>query len=163
MAETAAPPRPATGLDRGPGYGDDFFLWSQHQADLIRAGRFELVDWPNVAEEIESLGTRDRRKLRSRLEVLMMHLLKWQFQPMHRSGSWRGTIRTRRGRIHRLLKDSLSLRREVADLSQDEYAMARHAASVETGFALETFPDALPYTPEQILDEEFFPGPIDET
>ena len=91
-----------------------------------------------------------------------MHLLKWQFQPMYRSGSWRSTIRVQRGRIERLLKESPSLRREVLDLSREEYAGAREAASAETGFALRTFPRALPYAPEQILDDEFYPGPIEE-
>jgi hypothetical protein len=92
----------------------------------------------------------------------MMHLLKWQFQPMHRSRSWRSTIRNQRGRIERVLKQSPSLRREVAGLSREEYAVAREAASSETGFALRTFPKSLPYSPEQILNEDFFPGPIDE-
>ena len=92
----------------------------------------------------------------------MMHLLKWQFQPMHRSRSWQSTIRTQRGRIERLLDESPSLRPEVAALSREQYAAAREAASAETGFAWRTFPQSSPYTPEQILDDEFYPGPIDE-
>jgi Domain of unknown function DUF29 len=160
MAETAAPPRPAK-AEPGPGYDEDFVLWTGRQAALIRAGRFELVDWENVAEEIESLGSSDRRQLRNRLEVLMTHLLKWQFQPMHRSRSWQSTIRVQRGRVERLLKESPSLRREVAGLSQEQYPAAREGASSETGFALRSFPKSLPYTPAQILDDDFFPGPID--
>jgi hypothetical protein len=162
MAETAAPPRAAEQAERGPAHDEDFFLWTQRQAALIRAGQFDLVDQEHVAEEIESLGSSDRWQLRNRLEVLMMHLLKWQFQPMHRSRSWRSTIRTQRGRIERLLVESPSLRREVAELSREEYAAAREAASAETGFALRIFPKSLPYTPEQILDSEFYPGRIDE-
>jgi hypothetical protein len=162
MAETAAPPRPAEQVDRGPAHDEDFFLWTQRQATLIRAGQLESMDREHVAEEIESLGISDRRQLRNRLEVLMMHLLKWQFQPMHRSRSWRSTIRTQRRRIERVLEESPSLRREVAELSREEYPAAREAASAETGFALGTFPKSLPYAPEQILDNDFYPGPIDE-
>ena len=162
MAETAAPPRPAAPIDRGAAYDEDFVLWTRSQAGLIRAGRFDLVDRENLAEEIESLGVSDRRELCRRIEVLMMHLLKWQFQPMHRSRSWRSTIRSQRGRIERVLKQSPSLRREMAEISREEYALAREAASSETGFALDTFPSSLPYSPEQILDETFFPGPLDE-
>jgi hypothetical protein len=161
MAETAAPPRTAP-VEPDPGYDEDFVLWSERQAALIRASRFELVDWENVAEEIESLGIGDRRQLRHRLEILMMHLLKWQFQPLHRSRSWQSTIRVQRWRIGRLLKESPSLRGKVGDLSLEEYAAAREQASAETGFALRTFPRTLPYTAEQILDERFYPGPIDE-
>ena len=162
MAEAAAPPRPAEQVESGPAYDEDFFLWTQRQAALIRAGRFDLIDWKHLAEEIESLGIGDRRQLRNRLEMLMMHLLKWQFQPAHRSRSWRSTIRAQRGRIERLLKESPSLRREGAELSREQHAAAREAASAETGFALATFPTALPYAPEQILDDDFYPGPIDQ-
>jgi hypothetical protein len=162
MAETAAPPRPAEQVERGPAYEEDFFLWTQRQAALIRAGQLELMDREHVAEEIESLGISDRRQLRNRLEALMTHLLKWQFQPMHRSRSWRSTIRTQRRRIERALEESPSLRREVEGLSREEYATAREAASAETGFASGTFPKSLPYTPEQILDDDFYPGPIEE-
>jgi hypothetical protein len=161
MAEIAAPPRPAQ-VESGPGYDDDLVLWSERQVALIRAGQLDLVDWEHVAEEIESLGRSDRRQLRHRLEVLMTHLLKWQFQPLHRSRSWQGTIKVQRWRIERLLSESPSLRREVADLSRDEYVAARQEAAAQTGFALRMFPKSLPYAPEQILDEGFYPGPIDE-
>lgn len=163
MAETAALPRRPDTLDRGPGYDQDFVLWAQHQAELMRAGRFELVDWENVAEEIEGLGVSDRRQLRNRLEVLTMHLLRWQFQPMHRSPGWQSSIRVQRSRIERLLRDSRSLRGEVAELSRLEYDSARRSASVATGLAPGTFPKVLPYGPDQLLDDDFFPDPIDET
>nr|WP_277872027.1 DUF29 family protein [Trichormus variabilis] len=32
-------------------------------------------------------ATTNRRELQSRLEVLLQHLLKWQYQPSMRSGS----------------------------------------------------------------------------
>ncbi len=160
MAETAAPPRPAM-PDRGPRYDEGFALWSEHQAALIRARHFELVDWDNVAEEIESLGISDRRQLRNRLGVLKMHLLKWQFQPMHRSRSWQSTIRVQRGHVEQLLRESPSLSREVANLARSGYAAAREEAAAETGFALKTLPRSLPYPAEQILDDGFYPGPID--
>ena len=142
MAETAAPLRPADQLAGGPAYDEDFFLWTQHQAALIRAARLELMDREHVAEEIESLGINDRRQ--------------------HRSRSRRSTIRTQRGRMERVLKESPSLRREVGELSRDEYAAVREKASAETGFATGIFPKSLPYTPEQFLDDDFYPGPIEE-
>jgi hypothetical protein len=162
MAGTAAPPRPAAQREWAPGYDDDLVLWSERQASLIRAGRLDLVDWQNVAEEIESLAASERRAVGHRIEILMMHLLTWQFQPVHRSRSWRATIRTQRGRIERLLKQSPSLRREMPEISADRYGLAREMASAETGFALATFPESLPCTPEQILQDDFLPGPIDD-
>ena len=130
---------------------------------MIRAGHFDLVDWQNVAEEIESLGTSDRRELGHRLEVLMMHLLKWQFQPMHRSRSWREHD-PHPARPHRAAAESKARAcgGRWPRLSEDHYALARDTASAETGFAAATFPESLPYTPEQILQDDFFPGPIDD-
>jgi hypothetical protein len=161
MTETAAPPRLAK-VAQDSGYGEDFVLWTKRQAALIRAGELDLIGWENIAEEIESLGVSARRELCSRLEVLMMRLLKLQFQPMHRSRSWQSTIRSQRARMERVLKESPNLRHEVAELSLEEYAMAREAASSESGFALRTFPKSLPSSPEQLLDAEFFPGLLGE-
>jgi hypothetical protein len=74
-------------------YDIDLSLWSEQQAALLRrraAG--ELIneaelDWYNIAEEIESVGGNTRRELRNRLARLLQHLLKWHYQPEHRSRS----------------------------------------------------------------------------
>lgn len=145
-------------LHRLASYDEDFALWSAEQADLIRAGRFDRVDLENVAEEIESLGRSDRHQIRSRLEVLMTHLLKWERQPEHRSRSWAATIRDQRNKIHRLLDDSPSLRPFPADSYEREYPRARELAAEETTIFLELFPEKCPYTIEQILDPNFLPG-----
>jgi hypothetical protein len=157
MAGTSAPLRPAEAVEREPGYDDDFFLWSQRQAALIRTGRFELVDLENVAEEIDGLGRSDLAQLGNRLEVLIMHLLKWQFQPDPRPGSWRGTIRTQRGRILRLLRQSPSMRQRVAEQAEDGYPRAAANAADETSLERARF--LCPYTVEQLLDDDFWPGP----
>jgi hypothetical protein len=111
MAQTAAP-RPADQVERGPAYDEDFCLWTQRQAASIRAGQFDLVDWENVALEIETMGRRERRELGTRLKILTMHLLKWQFQPQKRSTSWRGTINDQGDEIQQLLEQDPSLRRD---------------------------------------------------
>ena len=156
MAETAAPPRPAR-VEPGPGYDEDFFLWTERQAALIRAGRFELVDWEHVAEEIEATGRRERRELGSRLKVLMTHLLKWQFQPQKRSRSWRATINDQRDEIEQLLADNPSLRGEVEGLGRGRYRTARANAAGESGLALKALPARCPYAAEQMLDGSYFP------
>jgi hypothetical protein len=162
MAEIAAPPRPAEQLDRGPGYDEDLVLWSERQAALIRAGQFALVDWENVAEEIEAMASRARRELGTRLKVVVIHLLKWQFQPQRRSGSWRATINDQRDEIEQLLGENPSLRREVDSALRKRYRVARANAAGDTGLALKALPARCPYAAQQILDETFFPGPIDE-
>ena len=102
-------------------YDSDFHLWSQTQAAAIRDGKFAEIDLENVAEEIESLGSSDRREIRSRLEVLLTHLLKWEFQPEKRKGSWKAPSMKRAGRIKNLIADSPSLKSFPAQVLAEEY------------------------------------------
>lgn len=139
---------------------DDFALWSAEQAALIRSGKFDRVDQENVAEEIESLGRSEKQEIESRLEVLMMHLLKWERQPEHRSRGWSSTIRDQRYRIERRLKSSPSLRSYPNEVRAELYPRARELASEETTIFLHLFPETCPYTIEQILDPDFLPGQL---
>src|SRR5215510_1676844 len=106
-----------------PLYDHDFYAWTQEQAALLRAKKSRELDYPNLAEELEALGKRDRRELEHRLEVLVMHLLKWRYQSerRERSRGWRSTIREQRRRLARLLQDSPSLRAEVPAFLDDGY------------------------------------------
>jgi hypothetical protein len=140
-------------------YDTDFYAWTQTQAAALAAGHVSELDLANLAEEIESLGKSEWRELEDRLEVLLMHLLKWRYQPeMRQTGhSWSSTIYTQRARIARRLRLSPSLRSKVADMVDDVYGDARYLASGETRLPLAVFPEACPWTPEQILDLAFWP------
>jgi hypothetical protein len=70
-------------------YAEDFYLWTQQQAALLRTGQWQELDYENLAEEIESVGRSAKRELGNRLEVLLAHLLKWQYQP---EGRREGTV-----------------------------------------------------------------------
>ncbi len=96
-------------------YETDFVAWAEAQAEALRAGRLDELDLEHLAEEIQGLAERDRRELRSRLRVLVAHLLKWRHQPDHRSRSWRATILTQRADLDDLFESSPSLGREVPD------------------------------------------------
>jgi Domain of unknown function DUF29 len=117
----------------------------------------DALDLTNLAEEIESFGKRDRRRLKSRLTVLLMHLLKWGHQPEARSGGWDSTIRTQRADVRQLLEDSPSLRREVPVIIAERYEMARRNAAAETGLPLATFPTDCPFAVDGLLAEEWLP------
>jgi hypothetical protein len=101
------------------------------------------------------LGRKDRRELESRLTVLVMHLLKWRYQPDQRGGSWDSTIRTQRREIQKLLHDSPSLRSAVAEAIEGSYDTARRNASAEAG--LDALPATCPFELEQILADEWLP------
>jgi hypothetical protein len=138
-------------------YDTDFVRWTEEQAAALRRGRFDALDLENLAEEIESLGKTDRRRLKSRLTVLAMHLLKWSYQPERRSGSWESTIRTQRAEIRQLLDDSPNLRREIPAFIGERYETARRNAAAETGLPLATFPTECPFAVDEILAEEWLP------
>ena len=136
-------------------YDEDFFLWTQEQAALLRDKKLTELDLDNLAEEIESLGKCDRRELESWLRILMTHLLKWRYQSAERSGSWRGTITEQRLRIQRLLRDSPSLRAQMQAFAHSEYPDARTKALDETGLLM--LPETCPFTAAQILETAFWP------
>jgi Domain of unknown function DUF29 len=142
-----------------PLYDEDFYAWTQEQAALLRARKWHDLDYDNLAEELEALGKRDRRELEHRLEVLVMHLLKWRYQPERRDRSrgWRSTIREQRRRLTRLLRDSPSLRSEVPTLLDDGYPHARGKALDETRLPPEALPLTCPWMAVQVLDDAFWP------
>lgn len=145
---------PASGL-----YERDFFLWTEEQAALLRAqvGGSIGLDAANLAEEIESLGRSQKNELRSRLLVVLLHLLKWRFQPGGRSSGWRGTLVEQRRRIAQALDESPSLRAFPATAFEAEYDTARIKAADETMLPDRVFPARCPFTIEQVLDPDFYP------
>ena len=72
-------------------YDKDYQLWLQETVEKLRLGNYDAVDWENLIDEIESMGKRDRHRLKSNLIILLMHLLKWDYQQEKRSGSWEST------------------------------------------------------------------------
>jgi len=140
-------------------YALDFYAWTQTTAAALRAGKWHDVDPEALAEEVESLGRSEHRELEHRLDGLLLHLLKWRYQPSRRQTghSWRATIREHRHQLARLLRDSPSLRPRVAVVLPASYAYARQSASDETGLSLQTFPEVCPWPAEQVLDADFWP------
>ncbi len=134
---------------------NDFYAWTQEQANLLKTGQLHQIDWQNIAEEIEDMGRSEKRQLESRLEVLIMHLLKWQFQPNLRSRSWQLTLKEQRLRLKKLLQKNPSLQRNIDEVIEDVYPLATISAERETGLSL--FPDTCPYSLTEILSSEFLP------
>ena len=149
-------------------YAQDFVLWSEEQAralrEAARSGANLPVDWENVAEEIESLGTSERHELRGRIGVIIEHLLKLECSPAKRPRrGWVETIGRERAAIERVIEDSPSLTGAVADLVAAE--LPRTVRTVRQVLRLygESSPEieaklaAARYTEEQILGD-WFPG-----
>ncbi len=138
-------------------YHEDFFVWTQEQARLLRERRFDELDLAHLAEEVESVGRSEKAEIESRLDVLLAHLLKWKYQPGARSSSWRGTITEQRTRIARLFRDSPSLRKYPAEVYAECTLSGRLLAAKESGIDFTLFPEAAPFSLEQALDDNFWP------
>ncbi|WP_322744688.1 DUF29 domain-containing protein [[Phormidium] sp. LEGE 05292] len=128
------------------------------QAKFLRNEDWHNLDIPNLVEEIESLGRQEQTQLESRLEVLTGQLLKWEFQPNKRSKSWFFTIREQRRKIIRLIQRNPSLQPYLPKALTEIYPDALDLALRETSLAKENFPQECPYSLEEILNAEFFPG-----
>ena len=145
-------------LRRPASYEEDGYSWALEQAALLRARRLDQIDIENIAEEIESLGKSFANELRSRYGTLVMHLLKWQLQPDRRSNSWAGTIRRERIAITKHLRDNPGLKPRRQELLADCYDEAVQAAVAETDLPPRTFPEACPYSLEEVTNLDFWPG-----
>ncbi|MBF0607701.1 MAG: DUF29 domain-containing protein [Candidatus Magnetobacterium sp. LHC-1] len=138
-------------------YEVDFYQWAFHNADLLRQGRFTEIDLENIVEELEGMARRDRRELFNRLAVLIMHLLKWQYQPNRRSESWITTIGNQRTEIESLLADSPSLKYNIETVISKGFIGAKLKFEVETKISASQLPKTCPYTFEQLMDYGFLP------
>ena len=138
-------------------YDADFLEWVDQTAELLKQGRFDELDIENLIEEVETLGRSERNALKSNLSVLLMHLLKWQYQPSKRTDSWKSTIFEHRDRIQLSLESSPSLKNYYMETLKKRYAVARKKAALETELDISTFPVECSYTADQVIDDEFWP------
>ena len=74
-------------------YEQDYYRWLTQTADLLKSKEFTKLDLENLIEEIESLGKSEKRAIKSNLIVVILHLLKWQYQSQKRSNI-PGTVTT---------------------------------------------------------------------
>ena len=139
------------------GYEKDFYAWLLSQATHLRARQWAALDIDNLAEEIEDLGRSERHALWSHLRILLLHLLKWAYQPERRSRSWRGSVTRARQNLARRLRQSPSLRPDLPEFMTEAYADARRLAADQTGLPLATFPETCPWSLDQLQDLDFLP------
>jgi len=138
-------------------YDLDFYRWIQQQVAALRARQLSELDLDHLIEEMEAVGRSEKRSLVSSLSLVLMHLLKWQYQPDFRSKNWMFTIRNQRREVMLILEDSPSLKAYL------EIAMARAwdnaviAAEKETGMEATRFPRTCPWSFDQLIDHDFWP------
>lgn len=138
-------------------YDTDLYAWANINAELLRQGKYQQMDVGHLIEEIEDMGKSQQHAIASHLRNLLMHLLKWHFQPDKQSNSWKFTIRNARQEIDDLVQENPSLSALPAKALARSYAKARQLAIDETGLLGATFPVDCPYSIEQVLSEDWLP------
>jgi hypothetical protein len=138
-------------------HDQDFYAWANGQAGLLRAGRLSEADIEHIADEIESMGKSEKREMVNRLTVLLVHLLKWQHQPILRSKSWRLAFEEQRNRLEDHLADNPSLQSSLGETIQAAYRNAILGAARETSMERNVFPTACPWSFAQIINTNFYP------
>ncbi len=153
-------------------YEQDFYLWIQTTAKLLKEHRFQEVDLENLfqlkkkrkrenlIEEIESMGRSEKKELKSRLIVLIEHLLKliyWEAEKAYNARGWRDTIVEQRRQIDFSLEDSPSLRPLLTDLFLDSYQKARSDALRKYQLPADFFPTEPPFTLEDVFNPDYLP------
>jgi hypothetical protein len=76
-------------------YDTDLLEWSDHQAQLLREGRFEELDLENLIEEVKELGKSEFKTCYSYVKLIMIHLLYlnyWEAEKEYNQKHWEREI-----------------------------------------------------------------------
>jgi hypothetical protein len=138
-------------------YDNDFYSWTQEQAELLKNGRFSELDIDNLIEEVESMGRSEKRELESRLTILLLHLLKWKYQEVRRGRSWQLSIDEQRIQFEKTLNENPGLKPALDQIIKDAYKLAVIKAARETKISKSIFPECCPWTLAQFIDDGFYP------
>jgi hypothetical protein len=131
-------------------YEADEVAWLDEMVRRLQKGMLDGLDYGNLTEYLRDMAKRDKREVESRLEVLIAHWLKWQYQSEMRTSSWRETIIVQANSLRREF-ESRTLRNHAAAVLENVYQSAAHAAEGATGLPEETFPAECPFTLDGLL------------
>ena len=132
-------------------YERDEHEWIATQISALESGQMNRLDRENPIAFLSETTVRDRRELRSRLTVLLLHLLWVRYQPERLSASWVSTILLRQNEIRSLIEDIPSLGSRADAIAGQAYRDAIRLAARETGLPASRFASAMPWTVTEAL------------
>ena len=144
-----------------PAYADDWAAWVEAHVELLLQRRFDELDIEHLADEVGSLARSNFKAWVSAIRLVLLHMLKWDYQPDYRTRSWRSSIAVQRVRIALEIEDNPSYAGRIAEAVEKAYRQARVQACDETELYLKTFPETCPYDWVEITTREH-PLPGDE-
>jgi hypothetical protein len=144
-------------------YDDDFYAWTQEQAELLRRlpAVSNRLDSELVAEEIEDLGKSELHTVQSLCEHIIEHFLKLEFSGLREPADhWRDAIVEWRVQIDKKITRSIAAKIDLPGRYRDALRLLRGFDRTVPGF-LARMPAECPYSLDQILgsgDEDWFPS-----
>jgi hypothetical protein len=141
-------------------YEQDFYLWLQTTLAILRERKLEQLDIENLIEEIDSMGRSEKKELKTRLVVLIEHLLKLQYltqEKDYNARDWRNTVVEQRRQIAYTLADSPSLKGILNDVFLDCYIDARNDTINKYQLPSILFPEQPSFSLIQVLNADFMP------
>jgi hypothetical protein len=168
-------------------YENDYRKWIDVQINLINGSRFDLVDKPNLVEELRMMAA-DRATVRGHLNNIIVHLLKIVCDPLNpHLRSWLAQVDNFRRAIMRIPKDDTGVKRDLREYAEvtdkrskdREFTRLENVLQEEWEDVIKTKkgriaytvwldsektiifnrvpPETCPLTLEQVLEEECFP------
>ncbi len=140
-------------------YEEDFVLWVDQTVEQLKNKDVKNLDWEHLIEEIEAFGNEQRRKVRSYLKQLFIHLLLyayWVSEKERCAKGWRDEIDNFRDELEDLLESKILYNYYQQEFDR-MYQKARLRAIQKTSLSSSVFPKDCPFTSEQVLNFEFFP------
>jgi Domain of unknown function DUF29 len=134
-------------------YEADEIGWLETMAELIAAGKNDELDYAHLQEFLTDMAIREKREVKSRLTVLLVHLLKWTHQKRKRTASWRNTIIEQSEELADIF-ESRTLRNHANTVLPQAYKRAVGRATGDTGLPASTFPKKCPWTVDMLLAED---------
>ncbi|MGL5077336.1 MAG: DUF29 domain-containing protein [Waterburya sp.] len=140
-------------------YEKDFYLWLQTTVEQMHQQNLDSLDWEHLIEEIAELGNEQRRKVKSYLKQLLIHLLLYKYWSSERdycAKGWEIEIDNFRDELEFLLESKTLYNYFLAEI-ENVYIKARKHTIKKTGLPSDIFPQECPFSAEQILNSDYFP------
>lgn len=141
-------------------YDQDFYLWIQTTIQHLQERNLEQLDIENLIEEIDSMGRSEKKELKTRLVVLIEHLLKLQYwieEKDDNARGWRNTVVEQRRQIIYTIADSPSLKAILNDVFLPCYQDAKKDTTNKYQLPSNLFPEEPPFSLDQVLNADFIP------
>ncbi len=138
-------------------YDQDYLAWIEKTGQQLTDAKWDEIDLKNLIEEIQDLGKSQRQALLNNLTIILLHLLKYKYQPAHRRNSWLASIVEHRIRVENHIDDIPSLKPYLQEVFGKAYNNGRRRAAIETGLNLDIFPVECPFTVERTFNLDFLP------